>query len=159
METGTAEEQISSFSTAAFVPSNIRPSQFITFVDDNGDINIESIYNKSHHCTNVIAIRRRQYPLLSDSTESPPFNPEKMILRTRQRPFKPIEAAIKIVCSDPSLVSNININNSLIHKAVAITEDLLWCMLRIQASFYCQKQTIPDWSGFLISLKSSYNMT
>ena len=47
-----------------------------------------------------------------------------MILRTRQRSFKPviepIEPAIKKVRSVPSLVSNIDVNNGLIHEAVAI---------------------------------------
>ena len=71
-----------------------------------------------------------------------------MISRTRPRSFKPViepfEPAIKKVRSDPSLLSNIDINNGLIQEAVAITEDLLWCMLRMQASCYCQKQTIPN---------------
>ena len=59
--------------------------------------------------------QRQQYPALSDITESPPGNPEKMTLRKRQRSFKPviepIEPAIKKVRSDPSLVSKIDINN------------------------------------------------
>ena len=50
METSIAEEQINNFSTAAFVPSTIRSSEFVAFVYDNIDINIESIYNKSYHC-------------------------------------------------------------------------------------------------------------
>ena len=57
---------------------------------------------------------------------------EKNDFKTRQRSFKPVieppEPAIEKVRSDPSLVSNIDINNGLIHKAVAITEDLLWRM-------------------------------
>ena len=57
VEAGIIEEQINNFSTAAFLPSSIRPSEFVTFVYDNGDINIESIYNKSCHCTNAIAIQ------------------------------------------------------------------------------------------------------
>ena len=77
VETGIADEQINNFSTAAFVPNSIRPSGFVTFVYDSGDINIESIYNKSYHCTNAIAIQRRQYPVVSDITESPPCNLEK----------------------------------------------------------------------------------
>ena len=64
-----AEEQINNFSTAAFVPSSIRHSEFVTFVYDNEDIKIKSIYNKSYHCTNAMAIQRRQYPVLSDITE------------------------------------------------------------------------------------------
>ena len=114
---------------------------------DNGDINIESIYNKSYHCMNAIAIQRLQYPVLSDSTESPPCSPRNMILKTRHWSLKPviesIEPAIKKVRSDSSLVSNMDIIDGLTHEAVAITEDLLWCILRKQASFYCHKQIIP----------------
>ena len=50
VETSIAEEQINNFSTAAFVPSTIRSSEFVAFVYDNIDINIEYIYNKSCHC-------------------------------------------------------------------------------------------------------------
>ena len=50
VETSIAEEQINNFSTAAFVPSTIRSSEFVASVYDNIDINIESIYNKSYHC-------------------------------------------------------------------------------------------------------------
>ena len=77
VEIGIAEEQINNFSTAAFVPSAIRVSEFVTFVYDNGDIYVESIYNKSYYCTNAIAIQRRQYPVLSDSTERPPVIQKK----------------------------------------------------------------------------------
>ena len=90
VETGIATEQINNCSTAAFVPSSIRPSEFLTFVYDNREINIESIYNKSYHCTNAIAIQRWQYPVLSEITESPPCNLEKVILRTWERSFKPV---------------------------------------------------------------------
>ena len=40
-----------------FVPSNIQPSQFVTFVWDNNDINPESLSGVSMHCTNGIIIQ------------------------------------------------------------------------------------------------------
>lgn len=136
-ETSIAEEQINNFSTAAFVPSKIRSSEFVAFVYENRDINIESIYNKSYHCKNAIAFPRHQYLVLSDCTEIRPCNPEKMVLKLGKNlssqllVIEPIEPATKKVRSDPSLVSSIDINNGLIHEAVAITEDLLWWMLRM----------------------------
>ena len=74
---------MNNISTAEFVSSTIRSSEFVTFECENGDINIEPIYNKSYHYTNAIEIQIRKYPVLSGSTESPPpSNPEKMILST-----------------------------------------------------------------------------
>ena len=85
-----------------------------------------------------------------------------MILRTRQRSFKPaiepIEPAIKKVRSGPSLVPNLEISNGLIHEAAAITEDLLLCMLRMQVSIK-KYQIILNCSGFFKSLESSNNKT
>ena len=85
--------------------------------------------------------------------KAPPCDPENMISKARQGSFKPdiepIEPAIKKVRSNSSLISNVDISNDMIHEAVAITECLLWCMLKTKPSFYCQKQTISNWSGFL----------
>lgn len=70
----------------------------------------------------------------------PHRNSEKN-LRTRERFLKlvieSIDPAIKKVGFDPSLIPNVDINNGVIHEAFAITEDLLYCMLITQASFYC----------------------
>lgn len=38
--------------------------------------------------------------------------------------------------------------NDIIHEAVAIIEDLVSSMLKMQPSFYYQKQTIPNCSEF-----------
>ena len=43
-----------------FIPSNINPSSFVTFVADNGDRNPESLYGKSFHCTNMIMIQPQE---------------------------------------------------------------------------------------------------
>ena len=57
VERHIAEEQIVNVTTAAYVPNNIKPEEFVTFVYDNGDINVESGYERSYHCTNAIAIQ------------------------------------------------------------------------------------------------------
>ena len=49
VETHIAEEQIANVTTAAYIPNNIRPEEFVTFVYDNGDINVESVYGRSYH--------------------------------------------------------------------------------------------------------------
>lgn len=53
-----AEEQIANVTTAAHVPNNIGPEEFVTYAYDNGDINVESVY-RSYHCTNSIVIQKK----------------------------------------------------------------------------------------------------
>ena len=59
VETHIAEEQIANVTTAAYVPNNIRLQEFVMFVYDNGDINVESVYGRSYRCTNAIAIQQK----------------------------------------------------------------------------------------------------
>ena len=107
----------------------------------------------SYQCRNVILNQRRQYSVLSGSTELSRCNPKKKkVLRTWQGSFKPVteptEPLIKKILSHPSLTSNADMKNDIIHEAVAIIEDLVSSMLKMQPSFYCQKQTIPNCSEF-----------
>lgn len=48
---------------------------------------------------NAIAFQRKQYPMILDSSKTPPFHPEKMIFKTQQSSFEPVikpkEPAIK----------------------------------------------------------------
>ena len=57
LETSLAESQMCDKVLKTFVPSNIQPSQFVTFVWDNNDINPESLSGVSMHCTNGIIIQ------------------------------------------------------------------------------------------------------
>ena len=54
-----AKEQIASVITPAYVLSNIRPEEFVTYLYDNGDVNIESVYGSSYHCRNTNAIQQK----------------------------------------------------------------------------------------------------
>lgn len=58
IEMNIAEEQIANVTTAVYVPNNIGPEEFVTYVYDNGDINAESVY-RSYHCTNTIVIQKK----------------------------------------------------------------------------------------------------
>ena len=51
-----AKEQIANVITPAYVPNNIRPEEFITYLYDNSDINVESVYGRSYHCKSANAI-------------------------------------------------------------------------------------------------------
>ena len=73
-----------------FVPSSIQPSQFVTFVWDNNDINPESLSGVSMHCTNGIIIQLPNsssdlYQSVPDSTPVVGVNQRVIIGRD---PFK-----------------------------------------------------------------------
>ena len=139
VERHIAEEQIVNVATAAYVPNNI------TFVYDNGDINVESVYERSYHCTNVIAIQQK-------SNDRPEQTAALATVTSnyRRRSFKPvinpIEPAVKIPRSDPQLIYNSKVENN-IYEALAKTEDLVWCYLQLEASVHNQNQTVPGWTG------------
>ena len=58
IEMNIAEEQMANVTTAAHVPNNIGPEEFVTYVYENGAINVESVY-RSYHCTNTIVIQKK----------------------------------------------------------------------------------------------------
>ena len=57
VKTHIAEEQIANIITPTYVPNNIRPKEFVTYLYDNGDINVEPVYGRSYHCTNTNVIQ------------------------------------------------------------------------------------------------------
>ena len=70
----------------------------------------------------------------------------------RRRSFKPIinpiKPAVKIPRSDPQLIYNSEVENNTIYEALAKTEDLVWCILRLEVSAHNPNQTVPGWTGF-----------
>ena len=60
VKTHIAEEHIANIITPTYVPNNIRPEEFVTYLYDNGDINVESVYGRSYHTTNFQNLLRKQ---------------------------------------------------------------------------------------------------
>ena len=58
IETKLAEDQANRREPRKFVPNNIQPTVFVTFVYDNCDHNIESICNLTLHGTNGIIVQK-----------------------------------------------------------------------------------------------------
>ena len=92
LETSLAESQMCDMVLKTFVPSNIQPSQFVTFVWDNNDINPESLSGVSMHCTNGIIT---QLPISSSDLYPPvpditPVRRSEPKSRIRKRSFQAI---------------------------------------------------------------------
>ena len=75
-----------------FVPSNIQPSQFVTFLWDNNDINPESLSGVSMHCTNgiIIQLPNSSSDLYQSVQDSTPVRRSEPKSRNRKRSFQVI---------------------------------------------------------------------
>lgn len=126
-----------------YVPNNIQPSTFVTFVYDNCDHNAESIYNVTMHATNGIVIQRTNGNVApSLSTVSP----------TKRRSFKPVYKELapyitkgKRKCPEPLPNIETGINN--MDGLLSSLEDLVWHFLRFENARR-GNQTLPGWKGF-----------
>ena len=92
IETYLAEIVSKSNKNERFIPSNISPSSFVTFVADNGDHNPESLYAKSLHCTNMIMIQPQEPNRISINAEIATISD---VTYQRKRSFKPISMDIQ----------------------------------------------------------------
>ena len=77
------------------LPNNIRPEEFVKFVYDNGDINIESICRRSYHCTNAIATQQNPNDR-PEQTAAPATVTSNYRRRSFEPIINPIEPAFKI---------------------------------------------------------------
>ena len=61
VETSLAKEMVKNQQLKSYTPSSVQPSQFLTFVWDNNDINPESLNGKNMHVTNDIIVQREEH--------------------------------------------------------------------------------------------------
>ena len=76
-----------------FVLSNIQPSQFVTFVWDNNDINPESLSGVSMHCTTngiIIQLPNSSSDLYQSVPDSTPVRRSEPKSRNRKISFQAI---------------------------------------------------------------------
>ena len=92
IETYLAEIESKNNENENFIPSNINPSSFVSFVADNGDHNPESLNGKSLQCTNMIMLQPQEPNHISINEE-----PAIMfdVTYQRKRSFKPISMDIR----------------------------------------------------------------
>ena len=84
IETKLAEDQANWREPRKFVFNNIQPSVFVTFVYDNCDHNIESIYKVTLHGTKGIIIQKCLQTTNNDINTNP------LVKNVRRRSFKSV---------------------------------------------------------------------
>ena len=149
VKTSFAELNVKNQSNRSFMPNNVQPSSFVTFVYDNCDHNPETFSGGSPHVTNGIIIQ------LSSKTKEPEQSvsiatPE---LRPRRRSFKPIIKENVFYTApervNPLIVEAAEMKSNEIHEILAKREDLIWFLTRYKSSeFSPDEQKVPGWTGF-----------
>ena len=148
VETSFAELNVKNQSNQLFVPNNVQPSSFVTFVYNNCDHNPETLSGASLHVTNGIIIQ-----LLSKTEESEQsVSIAKSEFCPRRRSVKPImkEGVFYTVPKrvNPLLVEAVKMKSNEIHQIFA-KKDLIWLMARRKLlKFSPNKQKVPGWTGF-----------
>lgn len=149
LETSLAIQQSKEQVLKTFVPNIIQPSQFVTFVWDNNDINPESLTGVSMHCTNGIMI---QHSTNHDQihTDSPLCSLSKP--HAKERSFKAIQDVLEPYISkereNPKLINNVILSKETAGEISSRQHDFWWSMLRLYSSRSNIKQTVPNWTGF-----------
>ena len=148
IETSFAEAQANNKNHRSFVPNNVQPSTFVTFVYDNCDHNRETLSGVSMHCTNGILIQRR-------NTYQHEVDPIVLIPEPskKRRSFKPINNEIEPYYPtkermNPPAISEVDLNDNLMVELLSKKADFLWILSRYKSSEDEDKQRIPSWTGF-----------
>ena len=132
-----------------YIPNNVQPSQFVTFVFDNCDHNPESLKGLSMHCTNGIIIQRVSNINQVTNAETNIVVPAE----TRRRSFQPIHSEITPYYQPkdrpaPPLLPDVEIDKNILGNMMSKTADLIWMLARYQSVQLLQSQEVPSWTGF-----------
>ena len=147
IETKLAEDQVNRLEPRKFVPNNIQPSVFVTFVYDNCDHNLESLYNVTLHGTNGIIIQKS---LRSTTNNAPvPLPPTK---NARRRSFKPMVSELQPYIKANGRVNPVSILDieeyiNQLNGWHSKCRDFVYFLLRYQSA---KKQIFPSWKGFFL---------
>ena len=151
LETHLAMEYAKDQEFKSFTPALIQPSQFVTFVWDNNDINHESLKGFSLHCINGIIIQSSRLVLNKPEPTSVPTS-SQAARKVKPKTFKPmpveIPAYVQIKRNNTENQSHIqrNLYEEVERRSFAI--DTLWVIAKCQASIANVEQKIPNWTGF-----------
>ena len=121
IETKIAANQVKAENIRKYVPNNIQPSTFVTFIYNNCDHNTESIYNVTMHATNGIIIQR-----MSAATNQPTLI---AVSPTKRRSFQPVYRELEPYIKkgkriQPDLLPNIETSVNNLHGLLLSIKDL-----------------------------------
>ena len=127
-ETFTAENESKNACLQNYVPNNVQPSSFVTFVFDNCDHNLETINGEVMHCTNGIIIQRtpKQANHISICSTKP---------MQKRRSFKPIAKNIAPYIQPKDrknlpVIRNIEIENNNLGDMLSKNANTVWAIAR-----------------------------
>ena len=150
LETFIAETESKNCESPAYIPREIQPEKFVTYVYDNCDHNLESLNGLTMHCTNGIMIQRNVNSHVPEVIQEAPTATSNQNTR---RSFKPINMAVAPYYAprdrpNPQLLSDVIMENNLICDMISTTADLIWMFARYQSLQLWNVQKVPGWTGF-----------
>ena len=119
------------------------PSIFVTFVRDNNDVNPESIFGETMHCTNRIIIQTCS-GITQQSNRS-----SQSGRKTRNLSFSPKECKIAMYINCPRQSPSDDYAEVDSGFKDSGKTDFLWILLR------AVDKAIPDWTGFSYLINQS----
>ena len=155
METKLADDQARMISRE-FVPTNIQPSLFVTFVYANCDHNMESIYGATLHCTNWIIIQVKKNGTNRNSIfqDSVMTNRQIVPVQTlhRKRSYRPTSTELppcyKKQRQEPNSIPDIDLMTNELDGMISRIDDMVHYFSRYYISKSGDKQCFPSWKGF-----------
>ena len=155
IETRFAELQINQQSQREYVPYDMKPFVFTTYVYDNCDHNAETLCGEVMHCTNGImvqppttspAIVETNITNLQSPTTTPTSLPKRRSFQRVTLELEPYyEPKEKI---GPKPLGTIERKRSEMDEFISKQSDLLWIFSRYISSIAYDEQQVAGWSGF-----------
>ena len=152
IETTFADVQIRNQCHQSYVPNNVQPSVFTTFVYDNCDHNPESLTGVSMHCMNGIIIQRGYH------VSTGPTDTAVAISSSKRRSFSPVTSELEPYIQrqkkqNPPMLKRIEQDINYFDGFVSRKSDFVWLLSRLVAS-QNEKQIVPSWTGFYYETSS-----
>ena len=152
IETTFADVQIRNQCHQSYVPNNVQPSVFTTFVCDNCDHNPESLTGVSMHCTNGIIIQCGYH------VSTGPTDTAVAISSSKRRSFSPVTSELEPYIQrqkkqNPPMLERIEQDINYFDGFVSRKSDFVWLLSRLVAS-QNEKQVVPSWTGFYYETSS-----
>ena len=150
IETAVADEQMKKQMYLSYVPNNVQPSVFVTFVYDNCDHNPETLSGVSMHCTNGIIVQRTAPQHIMQHTTVETVNQRIGKIRSFAAVTRELDAyytpSVKV---NPPTISNVQSNTNMIYQLISKKSDFLWLIARyVNGARIVEQQKVPGWTGF-----------